>query len=45
MEVLDVAVPDYVAAPDHANENQEVNEIPNFDAQPTPIYDAHNYRR
>ena len=46
-EVLDVAnaEPVHVATPDHANKNQEVDEVPNIDAPPISIHDSHNYRR
>jgi hypothetical protein len=44
-EVLDVAEPVHVVTPDHANKNQEVDEVPNVDAPPISIHDSHNYRR
>ncbi|EFX61739.1 hypothetical protein DAPPUDRAFT_121072 [Daphnia pulex] len=45
-EVLDVAdaEPVHVVTPDHANKNQEVDEVPNV-APPISIHDSHNYQR
>ncbi|EFX68709.1 hypothetical protein DAPPUDRAFT_329852 [Daphnia pulex] len=45
-EVLDVAdaEPVHVVTPDHANKNQEVDEVNNV-APPISIHDSHNYQR
>ncbi|EFX77902.1 hypothetical protein DAPPUDRAFT_105708 [Daphnia pulex] len=45
-EVLDVADAElvHVVTPDHANKNQEVDEVPNV-APPISIHDSRNYQR